>query len=242
MLQIVRIDFLQKYFKDITREDQQTFRVRLLQYLDELERLFDERSIALEDNLVAKESTYDSVSSSKKLDESSSLGNDVDAEKILVETVASGIKNYDIRPTYDSDTVSEVSSEAQQANALLTKELEKYKEKEKYFAKEMTNESEYYKKIKLLNEEISNFKSQACQKEKSFHKENEKYAQTDCSDFSYVISKEDNVNMGKKGLGFKIQNNVKYPFILNKAKELTPSLYNIDEMGKDLLSDHKIIF
>ncbi|GJX24536.1 hypothetical protein Tco_0230832 [Tanacetum coccineum] len=30
--------------------------------------------------------------------------------------------------------------------------------------------------------------------------------------------------------------------ILNKAKELTPSLYSIDEMGQDLLSDHKIIF
>ncbi|GJZ41437.1 hypothetical protein Tco_0588323, partial [Tanacetum coccineum] len=29
--------------------------------------------------------------------------------------------------------------------------------------------------------------------------------------------------------------------ILNKAKELTPSLYSIDEMGQDLLSDHKII-
>ncbi|GJX72904.1 hypothetical protein Tco_0311499 [Tanacetum coccineum] len=28
---------------------------------------------------------------------------------------------------------------------------------------------------------------------------------------------------------------------LNKGKELTPSLYNIDEMGKDLLFDHKII-
>ncbi|GJU37030.1 hypothetical protein Tco_1185384 [Tanacetum coccineum] len=45
----------------------------------------------------------------------------------------------------------------------------------------------------------------------------------------------------KKGLGFEIQNNVENPFILNKSKELTPSLYNIDEMGKDLLSDHKII-
>ncbi|GKB16793.1 hypothetical protein Tco_0850716 [Tanacetum coccineum] len=29
--------------------------------------------------------------------------------------------------------------------------------------------------------------------------------------------------------------------ILNKGKELTPSLYNINEMGKDLLSDYKII-
>ncbi|GJX13162.1 hypothetical protein Tco_0204920 [Tanacetum coccineum] len=59
--------------------------------------------------------------------------------------------------------------------------------------------------------------------------------------FHMLLPKEDNVNTRKKGLGFEIQNNVENPFILNKANELTPSLYNIDEMGKDLLSDHKII-
>ncbi|GJY07930.1 hypothetical protein Tco_0374984 [Tanacetum coccineum] len=56
-----------------------------------------------------------------------------------------------------------------------------------------------------------------------------------------LLPKEDNVNTRKQGLSFKIQNDVENPFILNKAKGLTPSLYNIDEMGKDLLSDHKII-
>ncbi|GKD26787.1 hypothetical protein Tco_1233001 [Tanacetum coccineum] len=311
--------------------------------------------IALEDNLVAKESTYDSVPSSEQLDESNILGNDGDAEKILVETVASDIENTDIEPSYDSDTMSEVhhdtfenvfahriqnhnqpesipnthavnennsdiisdipnmdlvrdkeehdfvddehqrafsaslvknlkskvenctkvNREAQQANALLTKELEKYKEKEKHLSKETTNESEYCKKIKLLNEEISNLKSQACQKEKSFHKENEKYAQYvkpllnrknelektnqeflkqindlknkllkighTAQTLHMLLPKEDNVNTRKKGLGFEIQNNFENPFILNKSKRLTPSLYNIDEMGKDLLSDHKII-
>ncbi|GJU57215.1 hypothetical protein Tco_1234981 [Tanacetum coccineum] len=44
-----------------------------------------------------------------------------------------------------------------------------------------------------------------------------------------------------KGLGFENKNDVENPFVLSKAKELTPSLYNIDEMGKDLLSDDKII-
>ncbi|GJR75721.1 hypothetical protein Tco_0088086 [Tanacetum coccineum] len=38
-------------------------------------------------------------------------------------------------------------------------------------------EVENYTKIKLLNEEISNLKSQACKKEKPFHKENEKYVE-----------------------------------------------------------------
>ncbi|GJS32526.1 hypothetical protein Tco_0530908 [Tanacetum coccineum] len=56
-----------------------------------------------------------------------------------------------------------------------------------------------------------------------------------------LLPKEDNVNTGKLSLGFENQNDIENPFVLNKDKELTPSLYNIDEMGKELLSDHKII-
>ncbi|GJZ50920.1 hypothetical protein Tco_0605435 [Tanacetum coccineum] len=59
--------------------------------------------------------------------------------------------------------------------------------------------------------------------------------------FHMLLPKEDNFNTGKQGLGFKNQNDVDNPFLLNKAMELTPSLYNTDEMGKDLLFDHKII-
>ncbi|GJV48451.1 hypothetical protein Tco_1438663 [Tanacetum coccineum] len=40
--------------------------------------------------------------------ESSSSGNDTDAKNILVEAIAFGIKNADIGPSYDSDTLSEV--------------------------------------------------------------------------------------------------------------------------------------
>ncbi|GJV42300.1 hypothetical protein Tco_1420740 [Tanacetum coccineum] len=47
----------------------------------------------LDDNLVAKESTYESVTSLEQLDESSSSENDADA---------------DIGPSYDSDTISKV--------------------------------------------------------------------------------------------------------------------------------------
>ncbi|GJX63578.1 hypothetical protein Tco_0296478 [Tanacetum coccineum] len=56
-----------------------------------------------------------------------------------------------------------------------------------------------------------------------------------------LLPKEDNVNTGKHGLGFENQNDDVNISLLNKAKELAPCLYNIDEMGKDLLSDHKII-
>ncbi|GKC57415.1 hypothetical protein Tco_1085013 [Tanacetum coccineum] len=54
------------------------------------------------------------------------------------------------------------------------------------------------------------------------------------------LLKEDNVNTGKQGLGFENQNDDVNPSLLNKAKELAPCLYNIDEMGKDSLSDQKI--
>ncbi|GJY98625.1 hypothetical protein Tco_0516055 [Tanacetum coccineum] len=183
--------------------------------------------VPLNTGLDSKASTYDNTSTEQH-DRSSSSGYAADAKRVRVDKVVSEKENVTVGPSYDKDTLTEVhlsnnntfenvfalgiqnheqlevenctkvNREAQQANAFLTKELERYKEKEKHFAKETTNESEYYKNIKLLNEEISNLKSQACQKEKSFHKENEKYS-------------------------------------------LTPSLYNIDEMGKYLLSDPKII-
>ncbi|GKC91372.1 hypothetical protein Tco_1152021 [Tanacetum coccineum] len=127
----------------------------------------------------------------------------------------------------------------------------------------------------LLFEEISNLKSQAYQKEKSFHKENEKstkYVQPllkrknelektnqeflkqindldnklremgqTAQTLLMLLPKEDSVHTGKHGLGFENQNAVENPFVLNKAKEIAPSLYNIDEMGKNLISNHKII-
>ncbi|GKC10674.1 hypothetical protein Tco_1007456 [Tanacetum coccineum] len=72
----------------------------------------------------------------------------------------------------DVEKYTKINREDQQENALLTKELERYKEKEKHFTKETTIESRYCKKINLLNDEISNLKSQACQNDKTFAREN----------------------------------------------------------------------
>ncbi|GJV73740.1 hypothetical protein Tco_1493735 [Tanacetum coccineum] len=55
------------------------------------------------------------------------------------------------------------------------------------------------------------------------------------------LPKEDSVNTGKQGLGFENQKDVENLFVLNKSKELAPSLYDIDKMGQDLSVDHKII-
>ncbi|GJT19411.1 hypothetical protein Tco_0878117 [Tanacetum coccineum] len=56
-----------------------------------------------------------------------------------------------------------------------------------------------------------------------------------------LLLKDDNVQTGKHGLGFENQNDNVNPSVLNKAKESAPCLYNIDEMEKDGLSEHKII-
>ncbi|GJT39816.1 hypothetical protein Tco_0939681 [Tanacetum coccineum] len=116
--------------------------------------------IALDAGLDSKESTYDNTSTEQ-------------------------IQNHE---KLEVEIYTKVNHEAQQANAFLTKELEIYKEKEKYFAKETTNESEYYKKIKLLNDEISNLKSQACQKEKTFARENGKYDNGNATSLSALES------------------------------------------------------
>ncbi|GKB72472.1 hypothetical protein Tco_0933884 [Tanacetum coccineum] len=193
-------------------------------------------------------------------DASSSSGYDANANKARGDKVVSEGVNVAVGPSYDRDTLTkiwiliEVNREAQQANALLTKELDKYKEKEKHFAKETTPESEYCKQIKLLNEDISNLKSQAYKKEKTFKRENEKYdeyvqpllkrkyelekiAQT----LYMLLPKEDSVHAGRQGLGFENQKHVENPNVLNKAKDLTPCLYDINNIGQYLSTDHKII-
>ncbi|GJW27109.1 hypothetical protein Tco_0040920 [Tanacetum coccineum] len=175
----------------------------------ELEACFVNKDIEVDDNLVAKESIDDFVTSSEKLDESSRSQNENSSSHNEIKSSENEISNSDgndadadIGHSYDSATMSEirenmiicaffsslinnlkcdvdkcskVNNEAQQANALLTNELERYKEKEKHFAKDKTIESEYCKKIKFLNDEISNLKSLACEKDKTFAKENEKY-------------------------------------------------------------------
>nr|GEV51860.1 integrase, catalytic region, zinc finger, CCHC-type, peptidase aspartic, catalytic [Tanacetum cinerariifolium] len=199
-------------------------------------------------------------------DRSTSLGYATDAERARDDKAVFDKENAVVGPSPDNNTLTK----AHHSNNDIF---------ENVFALEILNheqlEVEKSTKIKLLNKEILNLKSQACQKEKSFHKENEKYAEyvqpllnrknelektnqeflkqiNDLNNkllkaghtaqtFHMLLPKDDNVNTGKKGLGFENQNDAENPFVLNKDKGLTRSLYNIDEMGKDLLFDHKII-
>ncbi|GKB23791.1 hypothetical protein Tco_0863192 [Tanacetum coccineum] len=216
---------------------------------------------------MSDESTNDNTSTIQQ-DGSSSSGYASDAEKAWDDKAVSDKENAAVGPSLDNNTLTEVhhlnndtfenvfalkilnheqlevenytkvNREASQAMTSLTKGLEIFKEI--FFANQTTNDSKYCNKIKLLNEEISNLKSQACKKEKSFHKENEKYAE-------YVQPLLNRKNeLEKTNQEFLKQiNDLNNKLLISKrrqSKELTSSLYDIDEMGKDLLSNHKIIY
>ncbi|GKC25763.1 hypothetical protein Tco_1027913 [Tanacetum coccineum] len=131
--------------------------------------------ITLDVGLESEASTYDNTSTEQQ-DGSSSSRHTIDAERARGDKVVFDVENVIIGPLLDNNTLMEVhhsnngtfenmfaleiqhhgqhkvdnyskaNHEAQQATALLTKELERYKEKEKHFTKETTNESEYCKK------------------------------------------------------------------------------------------------
>ncbi|GJR64169.1 hypothetical protein Tco_0010234 [Tanacetum coccineum] len=159
---------------------------------------------ALDDNLVIKETTYDSVTStSSNLRNQATIqdgrvtvqqvqgrhGQNVTGmgskEKILLvqiqksgqvldESSSSGNENRS--SDYESSSLG-MKTEVLTMKATVHPDMFEnvFAHGKKHFAKDMTIESEYCKKIKLLNDEISNLKSQACEKDKTFAKENEKY-------------------------------------------------------------------
>nr|GEY72550.1 hypothetical protein [Tanacetum cinerariifolium] len=75
----------------------------------------------------------------------------------------------------DVEKCNKVNHEAQQENALLTNMLERCKENEKHFVNNKTIKYENCKKIKLLNDKISNLKSQAFQKDRTLASKNGKF-------------------------------------------------------------------
>nr|GEV17037.1 hypothetical protein [Tanacetum cinerariifolium] len=218
-------------------------------YLDAKKRLVDTTTSDIENDNIGP--SYDS-------DTRSEVNHDM-----FENVVAYGIQNHEqlepIPDTYvvnenNSDIISDIPNMGpdrgneehdDQANALLTNELERFKEKEKYFAKDETIESKYCKKIKLLDDEISNLKSQACKKYKAFARKMKSMMYFEKQDrlirlFECCFQKKTMLIWENKALALR-KNDVENPSLLNKAKELAPCLYNIDGIRKDLLSHHKII-
>ncbi|GJY16654.1 hypothetical protein Tco_0387076 [Tanacetum coccineum] len=133
----------------------------------------------------------------------------------------------DIGPSYDSDTVTENNS-----NIISNiPNMDPDRDKEEH------DDVDYEQQRAFLASLINNLK---CDVEKmtklslGWH-----MGQTDQT-LRMLLPKEDNVQTGKQGIGFEYQNDNVNPSVLNKAKELASCFYNIDEIRKDLLSDHKI--
>ncbi|GJW40679.1 hypothetical protein Tco_0066524 [Tanacetum coccineum] len=226
------------------------------------------KGITLDENLVAQQCTVDSTTSSElqnesngSKNESSSLKNDKDDDigpsydsdtisevphDMFENVFAHGIQNLEqpesIFDTYVvNENNSDITSHIPNMDPDRGKEEHDYVDYEQqraFFASlinnlkcdvEKCNEvNREAHQIKLLNDEISNLKSQVCQNNKTFAKENGKFDERQCLH-------------EKQGLGFENKNDVENSSLLSKAKELAPWLYNIDEMGQDSLSDHKII-
>ncbi|GJS92340.1 hypothetical protein Tco_0774976 [Tanacetum coccineum] len=181
-------------FKNSTGTDPQTFKERLHEYLDGLDKT--------QESLVIKGATLEVnlVTEGVALEESLVTK---DAEKILVDTVASDIEYADIRPSFDSDIVYE-NNENNSDIVFDIPNMDPDRGKEEHDYVDYEQQRAFFASL------INNLK---------------------CDVKKYT-----------KGLGFENKNDVENPSLLNKVKELAPSLYNINEMEKDLHSDHKIIY
>ncbi|GJT30326.1 hypothetical protein Tco_0910601 [Tanacetum coccineum] len=189
----------------------------------------------MDDNSVVKESTDDSVTSSKQLDESSSSWNNADA---------------DIGPSYDSDTVSEVHHDM--FENVFAHGIQNHEQPESITDTYMVNENNNNIIFDIPNMDLDRGKEEHddvdYEQQRAFFASLIKNLKCDVKKCNktdqtlrMLLPKEDNVQSRKQGLGFENKNDVENPCLLNKAKELAPCLYNIEEMGKDELSDHKII-
>ncbi|GKE53194.1 hypothetical protein Tco_1488350 [Tanacetum coccineum] len=119
-------------------------------------------------------------------------------------------------------------------------DVEKSCQNDKTFAKENGKFAEYVQSLLKRKNELEKTNQEFLKQINDLDNKLRKTGQT-AQTLHTLLPKEDSVNTGKQGLGFENLNDVENPFVLNKAKELAPSLYDIDEMGKELLSDHKII-
>ncbi|GJY09036.1 hypothetical protein Tco_0377221 [Tanacetum coccineum] len=209
-----------------------------------------------EGNMVSEE-IIDDNTSTKQQDGNSSSGYDVDAERARVDKDVYDKENVVIGPSYDNYTLAELhhsnNDTFENVFALAIQNHEQPKSiPDTYVVNEnnsniisdkpnmdpdrgreehddMDNEQE----CALFVSRVNNLK---CEVE-NCTKVNRHTAHT----LHMLLPKEDNVHTRKQGLGFENRNAVENHFVLNKAKEIAPSLYNIDEIGKDLLFDHMII-
>ncbi|GJX51098.1 hypothetical protein Tco_0277943 [Tanacetum coccineum] len=188
--------------------------------------------IALDASLVDKQSTVNSSTLSEQQNECNNSRNECSGsrnENRSSDNDSSSSGNdadVDIGPLYDSDTLSKAHHDIFEN---IDKEEHDYVDDEQqraFFASLINNLNCDVEKCTKINREAQQANALLTKTAQTLH---------------MLLPKEDSFHTGKHGLGFENQNDVENPFVLNKAKELAPSLYNTDEMGKELLSNHKII-
>ncbi|GJV45612.1 hypothetical protein Tco_1430148 [Tanacetum coccineum] len=196
-----------KYFKDYTIYEPKTYRRNLLRS----ESLFGHEGIEMDDNSIVKESTDDSVTSSKQLDESSSSWNNADA---------------DIGPSYNSDTVSEVHHDM--FENVFAHGIQNHEQPESIPDIYMVNENKNNIIFDIPNMDLDRGKEEQddvdYEQQRAFFASLNKNLKCDVKNtdqtLRMLLPKEDNVQSGKQGLGFENKIDVENPCLLNKAKEL----------------------
>ncbi|GJR34834.1 hypothetical protein Tco_1210518 [Tanacetum coccineum] len=252
-------------FRIFFREEHQTFRekIALLRVLEELDKLIDEKALKYEE-LRIKESELQQQESS--ITEGATIEACLSTEGATLEAclVNEGITLNDNTGVTESNRIESTNSSSEtlfrssaDENKSFDKEsssLEgndadvdigslndsKYTTWDKTFAKENEKYDEYDQPLLKRKNELEKKNQEFLKQINDLDNKLQKARQTDQT-LRMLLPKDDNVQTGKHGLGFEKQNDNVNPSVLNKAKELTPCLYNFNEMGKDELSDHKII-
>nr|GEW57288.1 hypothetical protein [Tanacetum cinerariifolium] len=248
----------QKNFIDGTKWEPKNYRRLLLWYLEELDKLIDERVLKYVELRIKEKEVQAIKETEKRLKESDlhqqesliTEGSAVEAclvtkgavlEACLVNegiilndntsvTKSSGTESENISAQQPHATFPQLDSRLAVLTSLPTIDLIACLHKEMVLDVSSSsgneNRSSNYKGNRLVND--ADVKKMLV-------------------DMSYPDIENDDIGTSydsdtvSKGLGFENQNDNANPSVLNKAKELAPCLSNIEEMGKDERSYHKII-
>ncbi|GKB39968.1 hypothetical protein Tco_0884910 [Tanacetum coccineum] len=233
-------------FNDGNKWEPENYRRLLLRYLEEIDKLIDESVLKYEE-LWMKESEVQAIKEienrlkESELQQQESLITKGAATEVCLVTEGATLEACLVNESIalNDNTVATKSNRTESENSSSETPFIRLADENRFSDKESSSsegndadadigpsyDSDTVSKIKILNDEISNLKSQACEKDKTFAKENEKLRKAGQTGqtLRMFLPKEDNVQTVKQGLGFENQNDNVNPSVLNKAKELAPS-------------------
>ncbi|GKA46658.1 hypothetical protein Tco_0739541 [Tanacetum coccineum] len=235
--------YWQKRFSDGAKWEPKNFRRLLLWYLEELDKLINERVLKYGELRMKESATLEAC----LVNEGITLNDNIGVmESSGTDSSERNDGNADIGPSYDSDTLYEVPYDM--FENVFAHGIQSHEQPESIPNTYDVNENNSNIISNIPNMDLDRDKEEhddvAYEQQRAFFASLINNLKCDveeyCSDSSHV-AKEDSVHTEKQGLGFENQNDVENPYALNKAKELAPSLYKIDKMGQDVSVDHEII-